>query len=51
MGDDAITRAAHEEEWRSWSDSEELESTAGELLYQPVWNLDVSEKSAEELLA
>jgi hypothetical protein len=47
----AITRAAHEEEWRSWSDAEELESTAGELLYQPVWNLDVSEKTAEQLLA
>lgn len=46
----AITRAAHEEEWRSWSDCEELESQAGELLYQPVWNLDVSEKTAEELL-
>ena len=47
----AITRAAHEEEWRSWSDAEELESAAGELLYQPVWNLDVSEKTAEQLLA
>ena len=47
----AITRAAHEEEWRSWNDAEELESTAGELLYQPVWNLDVSEKTAEQLLA
>ncbi len=47
----AITRAAHEEEWRSWSDAEELESTAGELLYQPVWNLDVSQKTAEQLLA
>jgi hypothetical protein len=46
----AITRAAHEEEWRSWDDSEELESTAGELLYQPVWNLDVSQKTAEQLL-
>jgi hypothetical protein len=47
----AITRCAHSEEWRSWEDAEELESTAGELLYQPVWNLDVSEKTAEELLA
>ena len=46
----AITRAAHEEEWRSWSDAEDLESTAGELLYQQVWNLDVSEKTAEQLL-
>jgi hypothetical protein len=47
----AITRCAHSEEWRSWEDAEELESTAGELLYQPVWNLDVSEKTAEQLLA
>ena len=47
----AITRCAHTEEWRSWEDAEELESTAGELLYQPVWNLDVSEKTAEQLLA
>ena len=47
----AITRCAHTEEWRSWEDAEELESTAGELLYQPVWNLDISEKTAEQLLA
>ncbi len=29
----AITRAAHTEEWRSWTTSEDLERTAGELLY------------------
>lgn len=47
----AITRAAHEESWQSWADSEDLESQAGALLYQPVWNLDISDRSAEELLA
>ena len=47
----AITRAAHEQTWTSWADTEELESQAGELLYQKVWNLDYSERSAEELLA
>ncbi len=47
----AITRAAHEGTWQSWADSEELESQAGELLYQQVWQLDYSEKTAEEILA
>lgn len=47
----AITRASHEHEWKSWSDSEDLESQAGELLYQRVWNLDIAERSAEQLLA
>lgn len=47
----AITRSAHEHTWSSWADTEELESQAGELLYQKVWNLDYSERSAEELLA
>jgi hypothetical protein len=47
----AITRAAHEQTWSSWADTEELESQAGELLYQKVWNLDYSERSAEEILA
>lgn len=47
----AITRAAHESEWSSWSDTEDLESQAGELLYQKVWNVDYSERTAEELLA
>ena len=46
----AITRAAHENTWSSWSDSEELESQAGELLYQRVWNLDHG-MTAEQLLA
>lgn len=47
----AITRSAHEQEWKSWADAEELEETAGELLYQKVWNLDVGKRSAEEVLA
>ncbi len=47
----AITRAAHEYSWSSMSDAEELESQAGALLYQPVWNLDISDRTAEEILA
>lgn len=47
----AITRAAHEETWTSWADAEDLEAQAGALLYQPVWNLDLSDKSAEQILA
>jgi hypothetical protein len=47
----AITRAAHEHTWSSWADTEELESQAGELLYQKVWTLDTGSRSAEEILA
>lgn len=47
----AITRAAHESTWASIDDSEELESAAGALLYQPVWNLDYSDRTPEQLLA
>jgi hypothetical protein len=47
----AITRAAHESTWSSWADQEELESQAGELLYQQVWNLDRAEQTAEQILA
>jgi hypothetical protein len=46
----AITRAAHEYSW-SGDGQEELESQAGALLYQPVWTLDTSERTAEQLLA
>jgi hypothetical protein len=37
----SITRAAHTEEWRSWTTAEDLERTAGELLYARVWNVQV----------
>ena len=37
----AVTRAAHTEEWRSWMTSEDLERAAGELLYARVWNVQV----------
>lgn len=47
----AITRASHEHEWRSWADTEELESQAGELLYQPVWTLNTRDRTPEEILA
>lgn len=46
----AITRSAHEQTWSSWADQEDLESAAGELLYQKVWNLDQGNRSAEQLL-
>ena len=39
-----VTRAAHSEEWRRWTDVEELETTGGQLLYQPVWNVQIPEK-------
>jgi len=39
----AVTRAAHTEEWRSWTTSEELERAAGELLYARVWNVQMPE--------
>jgi hypothetical protein len=37
----AVTRAAHTEEWRSWTTSEDLERAAGELLYAKVWNVQM----------
>jgi len=40
----AVTRAAHSEEWRRWTDVEDLETTGGQLLYQPVWNVVIPEK-------
>jgi len=39
----AVTRAAHTEEWKSWTTSEELERSAGDLLYARAWNVQVSE--------
>ena len=48
----AITRAAHESPWASPWVSEELESTAGELLFAKVWNVELpEEESADQLLA
>lgn len=45
----AVTRAAHEESWGSWSDVEDLERTGGALLFQPVWNIAIPEDEAEKL--
>jgi len=39
----AATRAAHTEDWRSWTTSEDLERAAGELLYARVWNVQMPE--------
>ncbi len=39
----AVTRAAHTEEWRSWTTSEDLERAGGELLYARVWNVQMPE--------
>jgi hypothetical protein len=44
----AITRAAHTEEWRSWQTTEELERTAGELLYARVWNVQAPAASSPD---
>jgi hypothetical protein len=41
----AITRAAHTEEWRTWTTAEDLERAAGELLYARVWNVQLPEAS------
>lgn len=46
----AITRMAHTAEHRSWETVEELESTAGELLFAKQWNLDVKGESVEDVL-
>lgn len=45
----AVTRAAHEEKWRRWTDTEDLERVGGELLYAKRWNLDLTEAQAETL--
>ena len=39
----AVTHAAHTEEWRSWSTSKDLERATGELLYARVWNVQMPE--------
>jgi hypothetical protein len=43
----AITRAAHTEEWKAWTTTEELERTAGQLLYARRLNLDITDEQAE----
>jgi hypothetical protein len=39
----AVTRAAHTEEWNRWTDVEDMERTGGALLFQPVWNIKIPE--------
>ena len=39
----AVTRAAHEEPWRDWTTTEDLERAAGELLFAKVWNVQLPE--------
>ena len=39
----AVTRAAHANPWSKWEAVEELETTGGQLLYQPVWNVAIPE--------
>jgi hypothetical protein len=39
----AVTRAAHTEEWSRWTDVEDMERTGGALLFQPVWNIKIPE--------
>jgi hypothetical protein len=39
----SVTRAAHANTWSKWEAVEELETTGGQLLYQPVWKVAVPE--------
>ncbi len=45
----AVTRAAHEEPWKRWTDEEDLERTGGRLLYAKVWNVDITPEQAASL--
>ena len=45
----AVTRAAHEETWGKWTDVEDLETVGGQLLYQPVWNVEIPDKARAQL--
>lgn len=45
----AVTRAAHTEEWGRWTDVEDMERTGGALLFQPVWNIAIPEADLAEL--
>lgn len=45
----AVTRAAHTESWRRWTDVEDLERTGGELLFARNWDVAMDDKLAESL--
>jgi hypothetical protein len=45
----AVTRAAHEESWNRWTDSEDLERLGGRLLYAKQWNVEVTPEQAASL--
>lgn len=45
----AVTRAAHTEEWARWTDVEDLERKGGELLFAKVWNVAIPEADREAL--
>ena len=45
----AVTRCAHTESWSRWTDVEDLERTGGALLFQPVWNLAISDAQREQI--
>jgi hypothetical protein len=40
----AVTRAAHTETWRKWTDVEDLEAKGGALLFQKDWNIVIPDK-------
>ncbi len=47
----AITRAAHEQTWRTWATAEELERKAGELLFAKEWKVELPrEESIADLM-
>ena len=45
----AVTRAAHEESWNRWTDSEDLERLGGRLLYAKQWNVEITPEQAASL--
>lgn len=46
----AVTRSAHEETWGKWTDVEDLETVGGQLLYQPLWNVEIPDKARAALV-
>ena len=43
----AISKAAHTGEWRSWETPEALEEVAGNLLFQRVWNVNLPDEPSD----
>ena len=46
----AVSRAAHTFSWNGYETTEDLEATAGSLLFQKVWNIEMPKEVTEESL-